>query len=191
MQRRIRKGDPPTLREVQAAFRFAAVESARQHLKALVASGDLIRLPGRARGFALPGQRRLLLPVPILGQVQAGELTTALEDPEGVIELPIRGDEEHFVLRVAGESMTGAGIHPGDLLLVRRAQSAASGAIVVALIDDEATVKRIEITPKSTVLHPENENYSSIRISEHESLRLLGVVVEVHRYFEGVPSSEL
>ena len=83
--------------------------------------------------------------------------------------------------------MTGAGIQPGDLLLVRRASVAQNGAIVVALVEDEATVKRIEITRKSIKLKPENSNFTTIEISNN-ALSLLGVVIEVHRYLEGIPS---
>ena len=188
VERRILAGDPPTVREVQAAFGFAAVESARQHLKALVEAGELTQFSGRARGYALPRRGRRSRPVPILGQVQAGDLTSAIEDPDGFLELPLRQpDEDHFLLRVAGESMSGAGINPGDLLLVRRASVARHGAIVVALVGDEATVKRLQITPNKIKLTPENENFRSIEIPDGD-LQLLGVVIEVHRYLEGIPS---
>jgi len=188
VKNRIREGRSPTIREVQKAFDFAAVESARQHLKALVESGDLHQLSGQARGYSIPHHHKFTrLAVPILGSVQAGHLTTALEDPDGFLELPLRQPEDnHFLLRVEGESMTGAGIHPGDLLLVRRASVAQNGS-VVALVEDEATVKRIEITPKSIKLKPENINFPTIEISNN-SLSLLGVVIEVHRYLEGIPS---
>ncbi|MDE0881039.1 MAG: transcriptional repressor LexA [Myxococcota bacterium] len=189
VQGRIIEGHPPTVREVQSAFGFAAVESARQHLKALVEAGDLLQFKGRSRGYALPEQsaypRRQ---VPILGQVQAGALSLALEEPDGFLDLALRRpDEQHFLLRVAGESMTGAGIFPGDLLLVRRSSVARHGAVVVALVDDEATVKRLHLTKTKIKLHPENPNFSDIVVLE-DSLRLLGVVVEVHRYLEGEPS---
>ncbi len=189
VRQRILEGHPPTVREVQAQFGFAAVESARQHLKALVEAGDLLQLSGRARGYALPlGGRPRRYSVPILGQVQAGALTTALEDPQGFLDLPLRQpDAQHFVLRVAGESMVGAGINPGDLLLVRRASVARHGAIVVALVDDEATVKRLKLTPNKVILAPENPNFTQVEFSEG-ALCLLGVVVEVHRYLEGAPS---
>ncbi len=188
VQRRILAGSPPTVREVQEAFGFAAVESARQHLKALVEQGELTQASGQARGYALPYRARRSHPVPILGQVQAGNLTSAIEDPDGFLTLPLKQpDEAHFLLRVAGESMLGAGINPGDLLLVRRASVARSGAIVVALVGDEATVKRLEITPNKIKLTPENPNFDPIDILDDE-LNLLGVVIEVHRYLEGVPS---
>lgn len=191
VERRIRQGQPPTVREVQEAFDFAAVESARQHLKALVDSGELNQLSGQARGYSLPRHKSLKRQsVPILGSVQAGQLTTALEDPDGFLDLPLRHpNDEHFLLRVKGQSMSGAGIHPGDLLLVRRASVARHGAIVVAMIGDEATVKRLEIKPKSIKLTPENPDFEPIEITEGD-LNLLGVVTEVHRYLEGIPSTD-
>jgi repressor LexA len=190
VERRILAGDPPTVREVQEAFGFSAVESARQHLKALVEAGKLTQFSGRSRGYALARRSRSSRPVPILGRVQAGDLTTAIEDPDGFLELPLRRpDEEHFLLRVAGESMSGAGINPGDLLLVRRASVARHGAIVVALVDDEATVKRIDITPNKIKLTPENPNFAPIDVSDGD-LHLLGVVIEVHRYLEGIPGHD-
>jgi len=186
---RILEGRSPTIREVQSAFGFAAVESARQHLKALVESGELHQLSGQSRGYSLPHHHNFKrCAVPILGVVQAGQLTTALEDPDGFLELPLRQpQDDHFLLRVEGESMIGSGIRPGDLLLVRRASVAQNGSIVVALVDDEATVKRIEMTPKSIKLKPDNPNFKTIEI-DNNSLILLGVVIEVHRYLEGIPS---
>ena len=86
--------------------------------------------------------------------------------------------------------MINAGIHPGDLLLVRRTSVAPNGAIVVAMIDDEATVKRIKITPKSIKLVPENPTFPTIETNDR-NLRLLGVVSEIHRYLEGVPSTDV
>lgn len=191
VEKRIRQGQPPTVREVQEVFGFAAVESARQHLKALVESGELNQLSGQARGYSLPQHKSLKRrSVPILGSVQAGQLTTALEDPDGFLDLPLRQpNDDHFLLRVQGQSMSGAGIHPGDLLLVRRASVARHGAIVVALIDDEATVKRLQIMPKSVQLTPENPEFEPIEVTGGD-LKILGVVTEVHRYLEGIPSSD-
>lgn len=189
VEAQILQGRPPTVREVQQAFGFAAVESARQHLKALVESGALSQ-QGRARGLGLAPGRGGRRAVPILGRVQAGNLSTALENPEGFLDLTLgQPDEDHFLLRVEGESMIDAGIHPGDLVLVRRASVARHGAIVVALIDDEATIKRLQISAHKIQLMPANANFAPIEVVDGD-LALLGVVIEVHRYLEGVPSRD-
>lgn len=186
VRERLLAGQPPTVREVQQAFGFRAVESAREHLEALVAEGRLSKKSGRSRGYMLPGGSapppRL---VPVLGRVPAGELTTAVEDLEGYVPVESRHpDEELFALRVKGESMSGAGIFPGDLVIVRRQDSAQSGEIVVALVGEEATVKRLRLRKGRAELHPENPAYPVIVPPEGE-LRLLGKVIEVRRQLDG------
>ncbi len=179
-------GAPPTVREVQRAFGFRAVQTAREHLEALVAEGRLAKDPGKARGYRLPGgsaaATRL---VPLLGRVPAGPLDLAVEDLEGY--LPVRERDargELFGLRVRGDSMIGAGILPGDVVVVRRQPRAEPGDIVVALVDDEATVKRLRLSHGRVELHAENPTYPPI-VPDPETLRLLGKVVEVRRYLEG------
>jgi repressor LexA len=122
--------------------------------------------------------------VPLLGRVPAGALDAAVEDPEGY--LPIRSRRsagELFALRVRGESMTGAGILPGDVVIVRRQRTAGSGEIVVALVGDEATVKRLYLRRKRVELHAENPEFEPI-VPDPRELTLLGKVVEVHRRLE-------
>ena len=143
VRERILAGRPPTVREVQEEFGFHAVETARRHLENLITEGRLGREAGKARGYRLPEAPDLLY-IPLLGRVQAGPLTTAVEEPEGYVPVSHeRGRGELFALRVRGESMTGAGILPGDVVIVRRQPTADSGDIVVALVEDEATVKTI------------------------------------------------
>ena len=197
VQKRILEGRPPTIREVQRAFRFRAVETARAHLEALVREGRLSKREGESRGFELPlprGSRSLRL-VPVLGRVQAGALSTAVEDLEGYVpvEGPFgRSSDDVFALRVRGESMTGAGIFPGDLVLVRRQDAARTGEIVVALVEDEATVKRLRLTGPSSPsspsnrrleLHPENPAFPVI-VPKPGECRILGKVIEVRRNLE-------
>lgn len=197
VRERLLAGRPPTLREVQAAVGFRAVESARNHLEALVRAGKLVKEPG-ARGYRLPASEersRQITLVPILGRVQAGALTTAVEDREG--EVPVVGHrpgEELFALRIRGESMTGAGILPGDVVIVRRQSVAQSGDIVVALVEEEATVKRLRMRKarategqepggRSIELHPENPAFSPI-VPRPGTVSLLGKVIEVRRFLE-------
>jgi repressor LexA len=188
VQKRLLEGRPPTIREVQRAFRFRAVETARAHLEALVREGRLSKREGESRGFELPlpGGSRFPRLVPILGRVQAGVLSTAVEDLEGYVPAESRLEkmpDEIFALRVRGESMTGAGILPGDLVLVRRQDTARSGEIVVALVEDEATVKRLRITRNKIELHPENPAFEVI-LPEPGECRILGKVIEVRRNLE-------
>jgi repressor LexA len=182
VEKRLLEGRPPTIREVQKAFRFRAVESARAHLEALVREGRLTKRDGESRGFELPalegvGRPRL---VPILGRVQAGALSTAVEDLEGYVAVESRGSADLFALRVRGESMTGAGILPGDLVIVRRQKTAQSGEIIVALVEDEATVKRLRLRDRKIELHPENPAFEVI-VPHRGGCTILGKVIEVRR----------
>jgi repressor LexA len=151
-------------------------------LEALVEEGKLTKNPGRARGYSLPDLAPVgTLLVPLLGRVQAGDLSTAIEDHEGYIPVESnRAGDELFALRVRGESMTGAGILPGDLVVVRTQSYASPGDIVVALVEDEATVKRFKTRKGRVELHPENPHYDPI-IPPAEKLKILGKVIEVRR----------
>ena len=183
VRERILAGRPPTVREVQAAFGFSAVETARRHLENLIAEGRLGREAGTARGYRLPEAPGLLY-IPLLGRVQAGALTTAVEEPEGYIPvLQERDRGELFALRIRGESMTGAGILPGDIAIVRRQPTADSGDIAVALVGDEATVKRLRLRDGRIELHAENPEFPPI-IPAAGELLILGKVIEIRRYLE-------
>lgn len=183
VRQRLLEGEPPTVREVQEAMGFAAVESARKHLEALVAEGRLSKSIGRARGFRLPEDLRapVAMPVPIVGEVQAGALTEAIQDPDGWVAVDSRFDpEELFALRVRGNSMVGAGILAGDLVIVRQQTRARSGDVVVAMVEGEATVKTLRMRGRRAELHAANPDYAPI-VPEGGKLELLGVVIEVRR----------
>jgi repressor LexA len=190
---RILAGVPPTVREVQQALGFKSTATAREHLDRLVSDGRLVRESGLSRGFRLPapasaGGHALLIPV--LGRVQAGEWNLAVEDIEGYVWVPDRyagrtrrtkaPDERLFALRVRGESMVGKGILPDDLVIVRRQPDAESGQIVVALVDDEATVKTLRRRGRRIELHPANPAFDVLR-PDPGQLAILGRVVEVRR----------
>jgi repressor LexA len=184
MRARIVAGESPTVREVQQAFGFRAVESARAHLKRLVAAGELQHLPGLARGYRLPEALGTTTLVPLLGQVQAGALTDAIEDPEGYLPVQSSGaGEDLFALRIEGQSMSGVGILPGDLVVVRQQATAREGDVVVALVGDEATVKTLRFQGQQVVLQPENSAFEPI-LPEPGAVQILGKVVEVRRYLE-------
>lgn len=185
---RILSGTPPTIREVQAHFGFRAVQSARDHLEALVREGLLDKEPGKARGYRLPAHSPYpTVLVPLLGRVQAGALTTASEHPDGY--LPVQSArsaqrDELFALRVRGESMRDAAILPGDVVIVQRQEDARSGDIVVALVEEEATVKRLKLQAGRVELHPANPAFDPI-VPDPAEVRILGKVIEVRRYLEG------
>lgn len=192
---RLLAGRPPTVREVQDAFSFASPQTARQHLEGLVAEGRLTKEPGQARGYRLPdrlGEPPAVL-VPLLGRVAAGRPGAAIEEIEGYVAVqPARGsrrdrhdphDEELFGLRVHGESMNGAGILPGDIVIVRRQTRMKTGDIVVALIGDEATIKRLHLHHERVELRAENPDFAPI-VPDPRQLELLGKVVEVRRYLQ-------
>jgi repressor LexA len=209
VRERLLAGRPPTVREVQAELGFRAVESARAHLAALVEEGRLEKTPGAARGYRLPGtaadgsatHRSSPRLVPLLGGVPAGDPVTAVEEVEGYLPVLGRGigrgtvrdsgrdsgrttGHELFALRVCGESMRGAGILDGDVVIVRRQGRADSGDIVVALVGEEATVKRLRVTNKRVELHPENPLFDVI-VPDPTEFTLLGRVIEVRRSLDG------
>ena len=183
VRERLLAGRPPTVREVQRSLGFRSPMTAREHLEALVEEGRLAKETGRSRGYRLPGLRGEATPrlVPLLGRVPAGPLDEAVEDLEGYVPVePGRTSDELFGLRVRGDSMRDAGILDGDLVIVRRQDRAESGAIVVALIGDEATVKRLRLHRGRVELHPANPAFSPI-VPASASVRVLGRVVEVRR----------
>lgn len=181
VRERLLAGRPPTVREVQAALGFRAVQTARQHLERLVAEGRLEAERGKARGYRLPGEERPPFLVPLLGRVPAGPMDAAVENLEGYLPVDGRGSpEDLFALRVKGRSMIGAGILPGDVVIVRRQPTARSGEIVVARIGDEATVKRLRLRRGRVELHPENPAFEPI-VPEEESFEILGKVTELRR----------
>jgi repressor LexA len=194
MRDRLLEGQPPTVREVQERFGFKAVQSAQAHLEQLVAEGRLIKRlgpqRGKARGYALPESSvdysTPMVFAPLLGHVQAGDLSAAIEDREGTIPVQRgnrRASEQLFGLRVRGESMRDAGILPEDVVIVRAQPTANSGDIVVALVDDEATVKTLRHSRGRVMLMPENPDFEPI-IPDPERLQILGKVIEVRRYIE-------
>src|SRR5262245_10638225 len=188
MRERLMAGEPPTLREIQSKFGFRAVETAREHLRELVEAGKLVQEPGRARGYRLPERERRVATgvqlIPMLGRVQAGALTTAVEELEAWVPVQSRHRVESlFALRVRGESMLNAGILPGDIVIVSKDASVANGDIVVALVEDEATVKRWRRTGARVELHPENSAFDVI-VRRANEVHLLGKVIEVRRHLE-------
>ena len=181
MCRRILLGEPPSVREIQDEFGFRSTATAREHMNALVESGALEQEPGRDRGYRIPGAFSPGL-VPILGRVQAGSLTEAIELAQGYV--PVRADDADntIALEVKGESMAGREIHDGDIVLVRRGDPVRDGDVVVALVGDEATVKTFTTVGEHIILRAENPDYDDV-VPQPDGLefRIVGRVCEVRR----------
>ncbi len=183
-----RRGYPPTVREVAAAFGIQP-RAAADHLEALRRKGQLHREPGRSRGLVLSARlREPVVEVPVLGRIAAGQPLLAAENVEDTLPLPrswVR-DEEVFLLKVAGDSMAPL-LLPGDLVMVRVQNRVARGEIAVVLIDDEATLKRVFEEAGGLVLRGDNPDFIPLRFSPEETadIQILGKVVGVYRSLEG------
>ena len=177
-------GYPPTVREIGFAVGLASPSTVHAHLAKLESGGHIKRDPTKPRAMfvrrdaeeaAAPEPRPRVEALPLIGSVAAGAPRLAEQDVEDWVSTPFEGD---FVLRVTGDSMINAGILDGDLVVVRRASTADDGEIVVAQIEDEATVKRLRRVGGRVELLPENDAYSPIVADE---VTLCGVVVGVLR----------
>ena len=169
-------GYPPSVREIGAAVGLRSTASVSYHLNHLQAKGLVPYEAGKKRALSVPNTKTGQ--IPIIGVVTAGIPILAVENQEGT--MPWDGDPNCFALRVRGDSMTGAAILDGDLVVVRPQQSADDGQIVVALLGDEATVKRFRRQRGRVWLQPENPNYMPIDAS---SAKLLGLVKAVVRNY--------
>lgn len=193
MQRRIydyiaaciqEQGYAPSVREIGEAVGLKSPSTVHFHLKRLEEAGVIAKGAGKGRAIALTEQAQRPQPeerIPIVGNVAAGSPILAEECIEDYLTFDTGGHgEEYFALRVRGESMLNAGILPGDLVVVRRQQTANNGEIVVALLEDEATVKRLSRRNGETWLLPENDDYSPI---DGTYASILGKVTAVVRWY--------
>lgn len=176
-----RHGVPPTLREIARHLQIY-LRGVQYHLERLEKAGYLTRTPRQSRGIELRQEQRATL-TPLLGRVAAGKPVLSEEHVEGSYPLPQEwtGRGESFLLKVQGDSMRDAHIIDGDLVLVMVQREALPGDIVVAMVDDEVTVKRFQLDGKRVVLKPENEDFAPIRIGEGTRFRILGKVIGVFR----------
>jgi len=180
-------GYPPTVREIGKAVGLHSSSTVHAHLANLEKIGLLRRDPTKPRAIELLFDRakKTIMPgngLPLVGHVAAGAPILAEENIEDYIEIPdvIGGEDGDYVLRVRGESMIGAGIFEGDYVVVRPADQASDGEIVVALIGEEATVKRFFREADHVRLQPENDAMEPIRTTEATVLgRVIGVVRKV------------
>ncbi|MBQ8756657.1 MAG: transcriptional repressor LexA [Oscillospiraceae bacterium] len=170
-------GFAPSVREIGAAVGLKSTASVSYHLQQLQAQGLLQSSDSKGRKRAVVSAQRSGY-IPIIGTVTAGLPILAVENQEG--QLLWDGEESCFALRVRGDSMVGAGILSGDLVVVRPQQTANHGEIVVARIEDEATVKRLYFKDGQVLLMPENEAYAPI---DGTNAQLIGLVKAVVRTY--------
>ncbi|MCI6007460.1 MAG: transcriptional repressor LexA [Ruminococcus sp.] len=176
----VQEGVSPTVREICAATGLKSTATVHAHLKTLEEKGLIKRHQGANRSIRLSNDNTAV--VPILGRVTAGMPILAVEDIQGYVPVSdsIRRGRELFALRVVGKSMINAGILDNDIVVVHKTPVADNGQIVVAMIDDEATVKRFYKENGHFRLQPENDSYDPIIVDE---CCILGQVISVVRYY--------
>ena len=188
-----RPGFPPTIPEIQRHFSFKSPNAVKEHLTALERKGRVKRHPNKSRGLEIIGGvrngdvRLNTISVPLVGRISAGAPILAEENIETTIAIDeslVRGRGKLFALNVQGDSMIRAGIYNGDIVVVRQQSTAQDGEIVVALVGDEATVKRFSIKNGVIALKPENEAMQPIIVSHGEGFKILGKVIATLRKIE-------
>jgi len=183
---RLQRGEPgPTYRELCSELGWKSTGTVRDHLKVLARKGLVALANGRARLTRLKGEYRPTS-VPVVGSVTAGVPISVEEVSGSLVAVPTDwvGSRVDFAVEVSGESMRGADILDGDLVLVRKQSTADDGEVVVATLDGETTLKTLRRRGRDVSLVPENANYKAIKV-ETESAVVQGVVVGVVRKFAG------
>lgn len=183
----LQRGFPPAVREICEAVNLKSTSSVHSHLETLEKNGYIHRDPTKPRAIEILDDsfnltRREMVNVPIIGQVAAGEPLLAQENIEDYFPIPAERmpNKQTFILKVKGESMINAGILDGDYVLVQEEKTASNGDMVVALIDDGATVKTFYREEGVIRLQPENDFMDPIIVKDP---MILGKVIGVMRFF--------
>lgn len=182
----LQKGYPPSVREICEAIGLKSTSTVHGHLIRLEKKGLLYRDSMKPRAISVPADHQAyrsdMVQVPVVGRVTAGVPILATENIEDYIALPqsMIGSGDHFILSVRGESMINAGILDGDYVIVKKQNTAYNGDIVIAMIDDEATVKRYYKENGVFRLQPENPTMEPIIVPD---LTILGKVVSLYRFY--------
>lgn len=181
------RGFPPAVREICEAVNLKSTSSVHSHLETLEKNGYIRRDPTKPRAIEILDDtfnltRREVVNVPLIGQVAAGEPILAQEHIENYFPIPMEfmPNKQTFMLKVKGESMINVGIFDGDMVLVEEASTARNGEMVVALVEDGATVKTFYKEEGIYRLQPENDNMDPIIVKE---VSILGKVIGVFRFF--------
>lgn len=177
---RINAGSAPTVREICADLHISSTSTVHSDLKHLTSTGMIEMIDGLNRTIRLPGASAVR--VPLIGAVAAGRPILAMQDIETYVSvgIPSLKDKEAFALRVKGDSMIKVGILDGDIIIVERTPVAQNGQLVVAMVDNSATVKRYFKENGRFRLQPENDAMQPILV---DSVEILGRVVSVQRYY--------
>jgi len=181
-----KRGYPPTLREIGSHFGIRSTNGVNDHLRALEKKGFLHREDLKSRALRPLVSEEEMIDVPVLGRVAAGQPLLAVQNYEDTVKVDrffIGQSREVFALRVKGDSMIEAGIFDGDYVFIRKQLQATPGEIVVAMIGDEATVKRYYPEGDTIRFQPANSAMAPIivRRRDFRSVNLLGVVIGVYR----------
>ncbi len=183
----LNRGYPPAVREICEAVDLKSTSSVHSHLETLEKNGYIRRDPTKPRAIEIIDEnfnltRREVVNVPMLGRVAAGQPILAVENIDNYFPIPAEfmPNEESFMLRVKGESMINIGILDGDNILVKRQKDARNGDVVVALVEDSATVKTFYRENGHIRLQPENDDMDPIIVPDCE---ILGKVFGVFRFF--------
>ena len=184
----LNKGYPPSVRDICEAVELKSTSSVHSHLETLEKNGYIRRDPTKPRAIEIIDDnfnlvRREVVNVPIIGRVAAGQPILAVENVESYFPIPMELmlNEQCFILKVQGDSMINAGIFDGDTILVEQRQTARNGDMVVALVDDSATVKTFYREADHIRLQPENDSMEPIIVPD---CQILGKVFGVMRFFK-------
>ena len=177
-----KNGFPPSVREICSKLNIKSTATAYYYIEKLMDRGLLEKYPSKNRAITLPQRAQSFKTIPIIGTINAGSPIFAVENLEGYCPIPdqLNTGDTDFALKVNGDSMINAGIFDNDIIIVKQQNYAINGQIVVALIDDSATVKRFYKRENKIILHPENDNMQDMVF---DNVVILGVVKGLMRKF--------
>ena len=175
-------GFPPSVREICSKLNIKSTATAYYYIEKLMDRGLLEKSPSKNRAITLPKHAQSFKTIPIIGTINAGLPIFAVENLEGYCPIPdeLNTGGTDFALKVNGDSMINAGIFNNDIIIVKQQNDAVNGQIVVALIEDSATVKRFYKKDNKIILHPENDNMQDMIFDD---VIILGVVKGLMRKF--------
>lgn len=176
-------GFPPSIREICSKFSIKSTATAYSYIEKLKNRGLLEKTPLKKRAISInKKQKTNFKSIPLIGTITAGNPIFAVENLDGYYPLPpdFIDEEDIFALKVKGESMIKCGIYDKDIIIVKKTNYAINGQIIVALVDDSATVKRFFRSKDKIILHPENDSMEDMY---YDNITILGIVKGLYRKF--------